>query len=58
MFFGKQKHDFKQLKLTKLIFDVKQLKMNKFVNSMWQVINSTSNDTLKVPPLDPTLSDF
>ena len=58
MFFGKQKHDFKQLKLTKLIFDVKQLKMNKFVNSMWQVINSTLNDTLKVPPLDPTLSDF
>ena len=29
MFFGKQKFDVKQLKLNKFIFDVKQLKINK-----------------------------
>ena len=31
MFFGKQKFDVKQLKLNKFIFDVKQLKINKFI---------------------------
>ena len=31
MFFRKQKFDVKQLKLNKFIFDVKQLKINKFI---------------------------
>ena len=43
MFFGKQK------------FDVKQLKMNKFIKSIWQVIISTSNTTLDVASLRPCM---
>ena len=31
MFFGKQKFDVKQLKINKFVFNVKQLKMNKFM---------------------------
>ena len=31
VFFRKQKFDVKQLKLNKFVFDVKQLKMNKFI---------------------------
>ena len=31
MFFGKQKFDVKQLKMNKFMFNVKQLKMNKFM---------------------------
>ena len=41
MFFGKQK------------FDDKQLKMNKFIESISQFIISTSNATLEVPSLRP-----
>ena len=41
MFFGKQK------------FDVKQLKMNKFIESIWHLIISTSNATIEVPSLLP-----
>ena len=37
MFFGKQKFDIKQLKLNKFIFDVKQLKINKFVFDVKQL---------------------
>ena len=37
MFFGKQKFDVKQLKLNKFIFDVKQLKMNKFTSGVKQL---------------------
>ena len=38
-FLGKQK------------FDVKQLKMKKFIKSIWQLIISTSNATLEIPSL-------
>ena len=31
MFFGKQKFDVKQLKINKFVFNVKQLKMDKFM---------------------------
>ena len=48
MFFGKQKFDVKQLRMNKFIFNAKQLKMNKFINSMRQLIISTSNATLEV----------
>ena len=51
MFFGKQKFDVKQLKLNKFIFDVKQLKMNTFVKYIWDLIISTSNAILEVPSL-------
>ena len=37
MFFGKQKFDVKQLKLNKFIFDVKQLKINKFIFDVKQL---------------------
>ena len=33
--------------------DVKQLKMNKFIKSVWHLIISTLNATLKVPLLGP-----
>ena len=51
MFFGKQKFDVKQLKLNKFIFDVKQLKMNRFIKSISDLIISTSNATLGAPLL-------
>ena len=34
-----------------ILFDVKQLQMNKFKSSIWQVIISTSNAILEVPLL-------
>ena len=34
------------------------LKVNKFINSMWQLIISTSNDTLEVLWLRPWLSQI
>ena len=37
MFVGKQKFDVKQLKLNKFIFDVKQLKTNKFIFDVKQL---------------------
>ena len=37
MLFGKQKFDVKQLKLNKFIFDVKQLKINKFIFDVKQL---------------------
>ena len=37
MFFGKQKFDLKQLKLNKFIFGVKQLKINKFTFDVEQL---------------------
>ena len=36
-------------------FDVKQLKMNKFIKSIWQLIISTSNATPEVASLCPCL---
>ena len=51
MFFGKQKFDVKQLKLNKFIFDVKQLKMNRFIKSISDLIISTLNATLEIPVL-------
>ena len=53
MLFGKQKFDVKQLKLNKFIFDVKQLKMNRFIKSISDLIISTSNAKLEVPSLHP-----
>ena len=35
------------------MFNVKQLKMNKFIKYTWQLIISTSNATLEVPSLGP-----
>ena len=52
-FFRKQKFDVKQLKINKFIFNVKQLKMRKFIKSIWPLINSASNATLEVPSLHP-----
>ena len=43
MTFGKQK------------LDVKRLKMNKFIKSIWQLIISTSNATPEVASLFPLL---
>ena len=34
MFFGKQNFDVKQLKMSKFLSDVKQLQMNKFIKSI------------------------
>ena len=53
MFLRKQKFDVKQLKMNKFIFDFKQLKMNKFIKSSSQFIISTSNATLEVSSLCP-----
>ena len=35
------------------MFDVKQLKIKKFIKYIWQLIISTSNATLEVPSLRP-----
>ena len=35
------------------MFNVKKLKMNEFIKYIWQLIISTSNDTLEVPLLCP-----
>ena len=54
MIFGEQKLDIKQLKKTKFIFDIKQLKkMNKFIKSICQLIISATNAALEVPSLGP-----
>ena len=53
MFFRKLKFDVKQLKMNKFIFDVKQLRMKKFVNSIRQLIIIMSNATLEVRSLRP-----
>ena len=37
MFFGKQKFDVKQLKLNRFIFGIKQLKIKKFINDVKQL---------------------
>ena len=39
--------------MNKLIFDVKQLKMSKFINPMRQLIISILNATLEVTSLGP-----
>ena len=41
--------------MSKFICDVKQLKMNKFIKSIWHLIISTSNATLDVPLLLPCI---
>ena len=55
MFFGKQKFDVKQLEMNKFIFRIKQLKMNIFIKSVWQLIITTSNATLEVLLLRPSV---
>ena len=37
------------------MFNVKQLKMNKFIKYIWSLIISTLNATLEVPSLRPCL---
>ena len=49
MFFGEQKFDVKQLKLNKFIVDVKQLKINKFTFDVKQ---------LKINRFIKSISDF
>ena len=39
--------------MSKLMLNVKQLKMNKSIKCIWQLIISTSNATLEVPSLRP-----
>ena len=39
--------------MNNFMFNVKQLKMNKFIKHIWQFIISTSNVTLEVPSLRP-----
>ena len=41
--------------MNKFISDIKQLKINKFIKFIWQLIISTSNATLDVPSLRPCL---
>ena len=53
MIFGKQKFDIKLLEDEQFMFNVKQLKMNKFIKYIWQLIISTSNATLEIPSLRP-----
>ena len=55
MILWKQKFDAKEAEVieAKLMFNVKQLKMNKFIKYIWQLIISTSNATLKLPSLRP-----
>ena len=40
-------------KMNNFMFNVKQFKMNKFIKYIWQLIISTSNDTLVVSSLRP-----
>ena len=42
-----------KLKINKFMFEVKQLKMDKLIKYIWQLIISTSNATLEVPSLCP-----
>ena len=42
-----------KLKMNKFIFNVKQLKMNKPIKYIWQLIIRISNATLKMPSLCP-----
>ena len=39
--------------MNKFVFNVKQLRMNKFIEYILQLIISTSNATLKVPSMRP-----
>ena len=40
-----------KLKMNNFTFNIKQLKMNKFIKYVWQLIISTSNGILEVPLL-------
>ena len=53
MIFGKQKFDFKRLDMNSIMCNVKQLKMNKLIKYIWQLIISSSNATHEVPSLRP-----
>ena len=44
--------------MNKFMFNVKQVKMNKFIKYIWQLIISTSNATLEVPLLRPCFLRF
>ena len=53
MYFGKKNLTSKLLKMNKLIFNAKQLEINKIIKSISQFIISTSNTTLEIPSLCP-----
>ena len=42
--------------LGKLKFDIKQLKVKKFIKYVWQLVISNSSATLEVPSLRPCFS--
>ena len=50
---GKQKFDVKQVEDEHFMFNVKQLKINKFIKYIWQLIISSSNATLEITSLRP-----
>ena len=59
MYFGKQKIDVtNQLKMSKFIFEVKLLKMNRFIKSIQKSIIKTLNPTLEVLSLHPWDATF
>ena len=53
MIFRKQKFDVKYVEDQQIYDNVKQLKMNKLIKSIYQLIISTLNGTLEVPSLSP-----
>ena len=48
LIFGKQNLTPNKLKMNKFMFNVKHLKLNKFIKYIWQLIISNSNATLEV----------
>ena len=53
MIFRKQTFDVKYVEDQQIYDNVKQLKMNKLIKSIYQLIISTLNGTLEVPSLSP-----
>ena len=53
MIFRKQTFDVKFVEDQQIYDNVKQLKMNKLIKSIYQLIISTLNGTLEVPSLSP-----
>ena len=53
MIFRKQTFDVKYVEDQQIYDNVKQLKMNKLIKSIYQLIISTLNGTLEIPSLSP-----
>ena len=53
MIFRKETFDVKYVEDQQIYDNVKQLKMNKLIKSIYQLIISTLNGTLEVPSLSP-----